>query len=172
MLGDYGSGCAEACFTPRRDERTHLVEVGHGGVSHHGVKIVDDREVSMTAESDRARDAADTAAEAIRVLNHATLHTDEFVIGDVYTIVGALATGQHRLHQAAQQLAAIVAERATRAQLGHDDGADPQPDVAAASALIASIGELADQAGQLLGDAQNRLAAISDQPVTADSPAS
>lgn len=62
----------------------------------------------MTGE---AAGCADTAAEAIRALNYATLPAAGTVAGpaDVYDVVGALATLTGRLPQALSQLQAFLA---------------------------------------------------------------
>lgn len=74
----------------------------------------------MTTTADTATNAANTAAEAIRTLNHATLCTNELIIGDLYRILGDLAAMAHRLPQTCDQLTRILSRQ--QHQLEHDDG--------------------------------------------------
>lgn len=73
----------------------------------------------MTTNTDAAQLAADEAAEAVRALNHATLNPNDHAVIDVYGIVAALASAQHRTVQAIEQLARILTTRADHGVLGH-----------------------------------------------------
>jgi hypothetical protein len=90
----------------------------------------------MTATAHTANNAADTAAEAIRTLNHATRHISDFTIGDLYRILGDLATMTHRLPQTCDQITAILNHHEHR--LEHDDGGYPQETVARAGIALSN----------------------------------
>lgn len=122
----------------------------------------------MTTNTAAAQAAADDAAEAVRALNHATLNPADHTVGGVYRIVGDLASTQHRLRQAVDQLARILNARVEHGVLGHDHGDDPCGSVAAAAdALVAAAG-LASSCGDRLDAAHAALGPISDQAGTGE----
>jgi hypothetical protein len=72
---------------------------------------------------DAAR-CADTAAEAVRALNHATVFTDGGLTGpaDVYDVLGSLAMLAARLPQALSQLQTFLAREQTAGRVQVVDG--------------------------------------------------
>jgi hypothetical protein len=67
---------------------------------------------------------ADTAAEAVRALNHATVFADGGLTGpgDVYDVLGSLATLAARLPQALSQLQAFLTREHTAGRVQIVDG--------------------------------------------------
>ena len=86
------------------------------------------------------REVAAAFAEAVRVLNHATLFTDSAGLAypsDVYHVLGLLADGVDRLPQLLQQLSRFLAAEHKAGRLGEDpDG----PHHADAAAAVADVG--------------------------------
>lgn len=69
------------------------------------------------------REAADAAAEAVRTLNHATFGGTGYEYpGDVYDVVGALATALMRLPQAIGQAGKWLEAEHGAGRVGHDRG--------------------------------------------------
>ena len=75
----------------------------------------------MTVDAARC---ADTAAEAVRALNHATVFTDGGLTGpaDVYDVLGSLAILAARLPQALAQLQTYLAREQTAGRVQLVDG--------------------------------------------------
>jgi O-acetylhomoserine/O-acetylserine sulfhydrylase-like pyridoxal-dependent enzyme len=94
---------------------------------------------------------AEAAAEAIRAINHLTLHDGALPYpSDAYRLLGGLITLAERLPQALQQTAQRVNRWQDAGELGIDPGTDyaADPDRAAAEA-IAGLHAAAIAAGQL-----------------------
>lgn len=99
---------------------------------------------------------SDTAAEAIRALNHATLGSpreDWEYPGDAYSVIGNLSFMAGMLGQAVEQATALVGRAHLTGHLTHDKGLDPdtamqavteaeQNTQAVLTALNAALGEL------------------------------
>jgi hypothetical protein len=68
-----------------------------------------------------ATDAAGRAADAVRVLNHATIGRKDLSIAEVYEIVGSSGELCQRLPQAFNQLAVVLEAHLAAERLGVDD---------------------------------------------------
>jgi hypothetical protein len=75
-----------------------------------------------------AQQYADTAAEAVRQINHETMSTGEGwqYPSDAYSVVASLAHMARMLPQAIEQSGALVHRAAADGRLTHDNGADPE----------------------------------------------
>jgi hypothetical protein len=94
---------------------------------------------------------AEAAAEAIRAINHVTVHNAALPYpSDAYRLIGALITLAERLPQALQQTAQRITRWADAGELGIDTGTDyaADPDRAAVEA-VAGLHAAASAAGQL-----------------------
>jgi hypothetical protein len=94
---------------------------------------------------------AQAAAEAIRAINHVTLHDTALPYpSDAYRLLGALITLTERLPQALQQTAQRITRWADAGELGIDPGTAyaADPDRAAVEA-VAGLLAAASAAGQL-----------------------
>jgi hypothetical protein len=94
---------------------------------------------------------AEAAAEAIRAINHVTLHNAALPYpSDAYRLIGALITLAERLPQALEQAAQRLTRWQQAGELGIDPGTDyaGDPDRAAVEA-VAGLHAAAIAAGQL-----------------------
>lgn len=110
-------------------------------------------------------DHANTASEAIRQLNHATL-TDSGTVADVYGILGALSELAGRLPQALTQAARILERRLDGGQLHvgegtYAGGADLA--IAAAVAQLETAAAEIDTIRQRLSEAHQVVSGIADR---------
>ena len=113
----------------------------------------------MTAEAARC---ADTAAEAIRALNHATVFTDGGLTGpaDVYDVLGSLAMLAARLPQALSQLQTFLTREQTAGRVQIVDGphtGDPAAAVADVTRWLTCAAGSADALHQALARAHATL---------------
>ena len=126
----------------------------------------------------QAIDAAESAAEAVRVLNHATLPAAGGLVwpADVYTVLGSLALVAARLPQAFAQLEAFLEGRVEAAGVRIVDGefvGDPQAAAAVVSHWLQAATTAAGQLHRSLDAAQNTLtwaAATEEDPDPAADP--
>lgn len=113
----------------------------------------------MTGE---AAGCADTAAEAIRALNYATLPAAGTLTGpaDVYDVVGALATLTGRLPQALSQLQSFLAGEHAAGRVRIVDGqhtSDPAAALADIQRWLTCAASAADSLRQALEQAHTAL---------------
>lgn len=101
-------------------------------------------------------DLADTAAEAIRALNHASLDGRSIDLHELYHALGALATLADRLPQACRQLAAALDGRSLTA----DDATDADYYATLVRNRLAASAGLARQAGAELAIAHQAAARL------------
>lgn len=107
-------------------------------------------------------EAADAAAEAVRALNHLTPHGLDNP-GDVYVVLGALATMVHRLPQACVQLANFLHAEATDGRVADyalTPAGDPHAAVCAASRQLGVAVGLAQQLAVAIDKAQQACAGL------------
>jgi hypothetical protein len=72
-------------------------------------------------------EAANTAAEGVRALNHATIGPAGYTWpADVDAVIGELECLAHRLPQAFEQAARWLGRQHGEGLIGHDDGIDPE----------------------------------------------
>jgi len=121
--------------------------------------------------SDQTVTLARTAAEAIRGLNHATLHENGLDQPSVaYDILGALYLAAARLGQALAQISRYLGQALAAGHLGHDLGEDPARPVDTAAIFL---DDARASAAALAGDldaAQQQLARINGHPSRKDQP--
>lgn len=113
----------------------------------------------MTADAGRC---ADTAAEAVRALNHTTMSTDSGLSGpaDVYDVLGSLAMLAARLPQALSQLHAFLARELAAGRVQLVDGphtGDPAAAVADVARQLTCATGNANQLHQALEQAHATL---------------
>ena len=113
----------------------------------------------MTGDAVRC---ADTAAEAVRALNHATVFTEGGLSGpaDVYDVLGSLAMLAARLPQALSQLQTFLAREQTAGRVQLVDGphtGDPAAAVADVARWLTCAAGSADQLQQALEQAHATL---------------
>jgi hypothetical protein len=85
---------------------------------------------------------ADTAAEAIRALNHATISGPPLPAPAVYDVLGSLRMLAHGLDQATRQLGERLAASGSAYDLYEADGRDPLESIASALAdLVIGSGQ-------------------------------
>jgi hypothetical protein len=100
-----------------------------------------------------AVEAADAAAESIRVLNHATISGRGYAWpSQVDAVVGCLEVLAQRLPQALDQASSWLAHAHADGRVGHDHGIDPDPVVEDA---VWSLRVAARQASALAGVLQS-----------------
>jgi hypothetical protein len=108
---------------------------------------------------------ARTAAEAIRGLNHATLHEDGLGQPSVaYDVTGALSLAASRLPQLLTQITRYLDRALAAGRLGHDLGEDPAPDISAAGVFLDDARASAAALAGDLNAAQQQLALINGNP--------
>jgi hypothetical protein len=98
-----------------------------------------------------ATDAADRAADAVRVLNHATTGRKDLSIAEVYEIVGSLGELCQRLPQAFNQLAVVLEAHLAAGRPGVDDMGPYRNASSAVSAAKAALSAAAGAAGPIDG---------------------
>lgn len=105
---------------------------------------------------------AETAYEAVRSINHATVFTGDGIPAPVvYRVLGFLqSAGGYGLAQALGQIARGLERSLSTYNVYEDDGRDPADSVARAVNALTDAANLLQQVGPLLDDAQ---AAISRQ---------
>jgi hypothetical protein len=113
----------------------------------------------VTGEAARC---ADTAAEAVRALNHATVFTDGGLTGpgDVYDVLGSLATLAARLPQALSQLQAFLTREHTAGRVQILDGqhtGDPAAAIADVARWLTCAAGSADTLREALEQAHTTL---------------
>jgi len=113
----------------------------------------------VTGEAARC---ADTAAEAVRALNHATVFTDGGLTGpsDVYDVLGSLALLAARLPQALSQLQTYLAREQTAGRVQLVDGprtGDPAAAIADVDQWLTCAAGSADTLHQALEHAHATL---------------
>ncbi len=96
---------------------------------------------------------ADTAYEAVRAINHATI-TTVHPAPDVYDVLGSLNQVGHGLSQACTQLARSLVRSLDLYDVYEDNGADPALSVLTAEQHLARASALAHQLGTHLSHAQ------------------
>ena len=100
---------------------------------------------------------ADTAYEAVRAINHATINAHSIPAPVVYDFLGNAKTAAgHGMHQALTQVAAGLV-RSLETHDVYDDSGNPAENAAAAAALMHQAADLATQIGELLEQAQSRI---------------
>lgn len=100
---------------------------------------------------------ADTAAGAIRAINHATIAGPPMPAPAVYDVLGSLTRLGHGLAQASEQLADRLAASAEEYELYEDEGRDPLRQIAAAAAAMAQAAEGARRFGEAASAAQSAI---------------
>lgn len=125
-----------------------------------------DEKPQLTAAGDVAIQVTDTAAEAIRSLNHET--RSDMCVPDVYQVIGNLSTLTHRLPQALDQLTRILERalqgRELRVDLdAADHVGDPLAAITAAAGALDHARIATGELNQLLETAQQALAWVSEE---------
>lgn len=121
----------------------------------------------MTGEAARC---ADTAAEAVRALNHATVFTDGGRLtgpANVYDVLGSLATLAARLPQALSQLQAFLTREHTAGRVQIVDGqhvGDPAAAVADVDRWLTCAAGSADTLREALEHAHTTLTCTAAGP--------
>ena len=108
------------------------------------------------------KQVADIVAEAIRVLNYASMPGSgglEYP-GDVYSLLGALYTGTGRLPQLFRQLVAFLDAQAASGRLGDDHGRDVAAQTAQAAFYLGAAHQVAADLTASLQAAQNAIAGL------------
>jgi len=100
---------------------------------------------------------AETADEAIRAINRATLGGDQ-PAPLAYSLIGALKSASNRLPQAFDQIAAGLTRSLDSFELKEDDGRNPALSIMDANEHLARASALADQLGDELERAQSAIA--------------
>lgn len=96
---------------------------------------------SMNGRTPTPADAAESAAEALRTLNHLTLPAPSPGVpgwedaGDIYRVLGELRALADRLPQTCDQLAAGLQRLGDRADWHTDDGTNEHPEAVVADAV-------------------------------------
>jgi hypothetical protein len=112
-------------------------------------------------EFDRLANLAESTAEAVRGLNHATLTHRAIPAPHVAPILGSLATTAWRLQQLLPQvsgcLAASLDGEVTGYRVSQDDGTDPLAAVVEARDHLTAAARLAGELGSRLGAAHQAL---------------
>lgn len=101
---------------------------------------------------------ADTAAGAVRAINHATLTGTALPAPCVYEVLGAAKRIGYGLEQATAQLAARLADSAAVFDLYECDDGDPAASIAAATAALTEASGHGGALGRLLDAAQSAIA--------------
>lgn len=101
---------------------------------------------------------ADTAAQAVRAINHATIVGPPLPAPSVYAILGSLKWLGYGLDQATTQLAARLAESAGVFDLYECDGRNPGEQLAAATTALTEAAQHAHAVGVFLDQAQSAIA--------------
>lgn len=100
---------------------------------------------------------ADTAYEAVRAINHATINVASLPAPVVYDVLGNLKTAAgHGMHQALNQVAGELM-RSLETHDVYDHNGSPTENAAAAAALIREAARHAAKIGALLEEAQSRI---------------
>ena len=108
---------------------------------------------------------ARTAAEAIRGLNHATLHEDGLGQPSVaYDVTGALSLAASRLPQLLTQITRYLDRALAAGRLGHDLGEDPARNISAAGTFLHDARASAAALAGDLDQAQQQLAPVNGRP--------
>jgi hypothetical protein len=107
---------------------------------------------------------ASKAAEAVRLLNHATLGytADDRTAPQIYRIVGDLDLMARRLPQAFDQLAAMLRRRLANGACYSDRGGDPTEAIDDALAQLLHAEHAAETMQQALDRAHNLLGQIGE----------
>lgn len=101
---------------------------------------------------------ADTAAEAVRAINHKTIAGPALPAPCVYDVAGCLKLVGYGLAQANRQLADRLATSPQEFDLYECDGRDSLNSISAAMAALQQAAEHAEALGILLDAVQSRLA--------------
>lgn len=111
---------------------------------------------------DYTREVGNALAEAVRVLNYATLGDAPGLEypGDAYTLLGALYTATERLPQLLDQTGRFLRARAATGTLGDDRGGVPAALTASAAASLSAAASYASDLTRVLHDAQNAIAGL------------
>ena len=105
-----------------------------------------------------ATDMAESAYEAIRAINHRTIHTRPMPAPELYTILGNLKLAGPSLAQALHQLALALRLSLTTHDVYEDDGGDPVSRAESAIDDMEAAAVYANGIGHLLSSAQTTLA--------------
>lgn len=101
---------------------------------------------------------ADTAAEAVRAINHATITGPALPAPVVYDVIGSLRRLGYGLHQATGQLASRLTASAEVYDLYESDGDNPMQQIAIATNALEGASDHANAVGLLLDGAQAAIA--------------
>lgn len=108
--------------------------------------------------ADEVARLADSAAEAVRAINHATIAGPPLPAPGVYDVLGSLDRLGHGLAQATRQLAGRLTASAEAFDLYEDDGNDPVAQIGAASVALIEAADHARRLGLAVGAAQSAIA--------------
>ena len=117
---------------------------------------------------DYLRQVAATFAEAVRVMNHATLGDTGALEypSDAYDVLGHIYTGTRRLPQLLAQLNGFLDGWQASGQLADNSGLDPSRQAALAAFALGEAHTLAAQLTEALQQAQNAISGLYVKDVT------
>lgn len=105
------------------------------------------------------RQAADRAAEAVRLLNYLTLPGDGYpglrYPADAYDIIGGVKVMAQRLPQLLTQVAGWLEAEQKAGRIAHDSGGSAQQSVTTTCSRLAGAAAAAETVADLLASAQN-----------------
>jgi hypothetical protein len=107
---------------------------------------------------------ADSAAEAIRALNHTTLGRGYESPGDVDAVLGSLHTMAYRLPQSLDQVITWLETARASGGIGHDHGINPTPAVHEAIGGLVQAAIYARKLAAALEEAHTCTAHLTGEP--------
>jgi hypothetical protein len=123
----------------------------------------------MSDSPDGTLALAQSAAEAIRSLNHATAGQDGLgQPADAYAVLGELSLAASRLPQLLGQVSRWLTAALVAGQLGCDDGTDPAGPVSGAGLFLSDARSTAATLAGNLSHAQQQLAPVNGEPSRKD----